>query len=456
MTNIKTRNRYKIAAAFSSVALTLASLGASTLAWFAISNVLHVTDLGYYFVAEENTEFGLKAPVELLSSLKSAYYLAEDGEWVDNDDDGEVETFFFARQVNKEDLLAFGQYDESTRLIPVTSAFQSEWFGKPGFERPQFAKMPTYENPTACEFLTDDEIKDYMFQFTFYVRAKSASAGLFVFPYSDTKVMANKDKNITVANEFNSKYSDPNDRHRISVDDVNKVEDYIRVSFYSEMTYEPLMGDDKIEGMKDFTTGPKYQIIDASPNIVGSEAQKYDVPYFGRLDISPNDGYYDYYQSSKKEILYGSYGQNTVMYSESARETNYSNSTLQNCFLANTRPGIEPVLGTGDDHTGEIQYTVTKENNNKDYFENSYPRGYLLTDFANQKVSNPYLNEYGWYHMPNDAICYVTHDKPQKMIVSVWAEGWDRDCNNLSQEANFDVLISIGSRYKDNFVKTES
>ena len=441
------RNKYKVAAAFSSVTLTLVSLAASTLAWYAIANSLTISTDGYYFHAEDNTEFGLKAPSSIRTELKRTYFLEEDGEWVDD-------VFYFARKIYKEDLEAFGQFDKSVRFTPISGAHTEDWFNADtDFEvdLPKFTRMPTYEDPTGYVQVTDEDMAKYMYQFEFYVRAKQASSpGLFVYPYSDTVVHANNDQNIIVANEYNSKISDSDANKKISVNDVNKVEDYIRVSFYSYMDYVPTGADkDSYEGMDKITQGAKYVIVDPSPNNNPETYSKNSTPYFGRLDISPNDGYFDY-KDDKKEVLYGHYGDNEPVYNSDSFETNNILSNYKNAFIANSRDGVTAV----DASATVPMDTEISRSKNANYFENSLATGFLSSDYANENLTNKYYYAYGYYyHRPQDALCYVTHTEAQRLIVSVWAEGWDKDCNSLSEKANFDVNIAIGSRYKDNFAK---
>ena len=110
---------YKVMAAFSSFVLAVASLVTVTVAWYEFSNALQVDNLSYTIYDDEGVlQLGLKAPASSFSSLKEKYS-DETGEWVDD-------IYYFTDNefhITTDVLTDFGQYDEGTKLQPISNAY---------------------------------------------------------------------------------------------------------------------------------------------------------------------------------------------------------------------------------------------------------------------------------------------------------------------------------------------
>lgn len=404
---------YKVMAAFSSFVLAVASLVTVTVAWYEFSNALQVDNLSYTIYDDEGVlQLGLKAPASSFSSLKEKYS-DETGEWVDD-------IYYFTDNefhITTDVLTDFGQYDEGTKLQPISNAYYNEWFDNASSldtTRPIYTKMPTLHDIGGKTIVTREEQKDFYYEFEFYIRATNVP--VFVFLSSNITILPDTVKNAEKAAVSSN-----------TEESLNKVSNYIRVGFFSELDYT----DDDGNRTNKFT----YNVFDGNPTYEDSVLQK--TKYYGRLDADPQDGYYDVYPSiddgaseyRKNEILYGRYsllnGANLV-YSENARATGLEKHELVGGFFANSWGNANPV--------DVEQSKVINGENLILYEENALDKKRTTSSSTNA------------YKRIENALTYVKRNEAKKLIVTMWAEGWDLDCGKDSSDASFIANIILNGR----------
>lgn len=379
------RLNYKLLAALTSFAFSLLCLTATTLAWFSLSNTLVVDMINIYLTSGEELEFGLKADSSDIQALKKSYG-SELGEWV-----GDI--FYVSSSPKKptkgvvtQDMLEdFGYLRKNDTLAPVSSVHQENWFDADNVTSifPQFTKHPTREHIKGDQFAVNTDNYGYYYQFEFFMRTSKLTRR-YMYLNEKTFLAADVAKNKVVS-----------DREGFDYDRLNNVEKYLRMSILTE---------------KD------YIIYEPHPTMLMDDSYE-KTAFFGRMDLDGQDGIYDYSQDNYKEILYGSYqNEDKIVYREEARIINQPFTGLGGGFLANSYEFATPV-----DVEESLKNGVIGE------YENTLKPIDIKNDKHQVKAEN--------------ALAEVGHDIPTRIVVSVWAEGWDRDCNALSQNSHFEFSL---------------
>ncbi len=160
-----------------------------------------------------------------------------------------------------------------------------------------------------------------------------------------------------------------------------------------------------------FLTSEQFVIWEPNVNIAGT------TEFGGRLDILDYDQSFDYDLSTNKEYMFGEYNSDEfLVYDESARVNNIDKHTTFNALSA---PGVQP-----------LSIPLSKANGLEIAKETSVSTSYL-TDFNNQ----------------NAVLLRLYPNLPQRMVVTVYAEGWDRDMHNDINYAAFALNLVFGGRY---------
>lgn len=171
---------------------------------------------------------------------------------------------------------------------------------------------------------------------------------------------------------------------------LNKVKDAMRVSMLSQ------------EG---------FHIWEPNAVLAGT------TEFGGRLDILKYDRAYDYDPVLNREYMFGEYnGDEYLIYDESARVDSVTNHSS---FNAKTFPGIAP-----------LSIPLSKQNGLVIAQENS-----ATTDWLSDTNN------------PDAALLRLYPNEPQRLVVTVYAEGWDRDTTNDIHYANFALNLVFGGRY---------
>jgi hypothetical protein len=328
--------------------LTLSAFVTSTIAWFAVSDILQVRNISIGYNSED-FQIGL---------MKNG-------------------TVDYSAAVN---------VDEQVKLTPVSSMYQSKWYSvsdladltKVDATFPQFmTSYPSYTDGKADIHETGYATEGY-YQMELYF---SSNKDTYVFLDATTSLAANAAQNAAIAAQTGD-----------AVSDLNKVSDCLRVSFYGD------------EG---------YTIYE--PNVASGSA----TPLAGRLDVLHSDGYYDY-DDNNREILYGDYNYDscTLAYDAANPASPVATTTATNGFDAITKPGVQPL-----DIAESTNLAITKEPT------------YSLSDLTlTAAIQHPLL--------------FIPANGVRRMVLSLYVEGWDRDCVNSVKDASFLASVVFSGRYE--------
>lgn len=370
------RNSYKLMAAFSSFLLASVCLTASTFAWFSLADDLVLDNVKIGLKSSQKIEIGLSSDDARLHKK----YGDELGTWV-----GDI--FYVDPQksaVTGEMLQDFGQYDPRTSFAPVSSCYSSDYLATAtaGY-LPVLTQMPTPRDIRG-ERMAGKSEKSYL-QFECYVRTKVEDVYLFLDP--TTVVVPDSAANAALSHD-----------RKIPLDDLEKVVDYMRMSFYS---------------FDERNDRPFFTIYE--PNAASTDYQK--TAFFGRLDIDPADGYYDFDPKTRAETVYGAYT-GTPVYGPDGKAT--AIPAIYDGFHAlsyKEADAFDLVASEAAGFVGRYEQSVRPET-----------------------VADPSYR----YSIAN-SLGFVSLEKPQRFVITCWAEGWDLDCNAYSGEANFEILISLSA-----------
>lgn len=174
-----------------------------------------------------------------------------------------------------------------------------------------------------------------------------------------------------------------------SIEDLNKIKDCLRISFL---------------------TNRGYFIYE--PNVSTSS----ETLFAGKLDINPTDKYYDY-SLNNEEVLYGEYNYNDSQikyYDVNPQQTTPSQFTS---FDALTAKGVKAID-----------------------FDSSINQGGLV---MNKETS------YSLVELQNMDLLHLESEVPERMVISIYIEGWDRQTVDAVASSNFNVNLVFGANYLD-------
>lgn len=339
--------------------ISLSSMITGTLAWFSSSNYLEVDRFKITVGDQEKIEFGLVVPQGLHPDLGTP---------------GEIAYF---TDLDRTILQSYGYLNPWDKFKPVSSMFQSMWLNESinlldeevfSGVFPQFRSH--YSGLTNTK--EANRATSGFYQFEFYMRS---NLDLDLYLDDESTLLADEMKNRQVANQ-----------NGLSVQRLNRIKDYMRVSFLTE------------EGFKIW-----------EPNVLTPSQTKFG----GRLDVLSYDGYYDYDILTDKEIMFGEYnGDEFLVYNEEARVTNVE---TYNSFSALTNPLATPLNIPASEANGLViaqEQTFTTA---------------MMIDQSNV----------------NHRLVHLRPNRPTRMVVSIYAEGWDHDAVTETQFASFLLNLKL-------------
>ncbi len=309
-----------------------------------------------------NIEFGFDPGTKIKAQLKSL----GDGEWVDPDNDG-----------------CFRFSDEFS-FAPVSGMFQSDWYSldlDPESDKPKY--MLGYggsgvTTTTRTDYASEnDQYISLEFRFT-------CDRDIYLFlDTKTTKVESDKEANKAMASSSSG----------LSESDLNRVENACRLSFFGNMGY-----------------------LIYEPNALEAGSTYYG----GRLNARPVDGYWDYDEKTRKEILYGEYD------SEALSLLEYEPVTSQ-------EEVIDPL---------NTLYAVSKQGNLAiSNLSSLKEEGHIA------KETSYTLSELGVNASTKRPLLFIPAGQTRRLTVSIYIEGWDLDCDTFIEAATLGANITFTGVY---------
>lgn len=316
--------------------LTLSAFVTSTVAWFAVSDYLRVENIAITFEGQE-IQIGQK------------------------DANNEIN---WGEKVTS---------DEQIYLTPVSSMFQNN-------DATNYAikQNPTFANqyPQSSGNHGDTGIATKGFhQMEVFLKCE---VGTYLYLDESTAIKANSTMNRVIAGETGK-----------SLEELNNVENAMRVSFYSQdasLIYEP-------------------NVKESSHTKLG-----------GLLDVQPWDGYYDYNSSSMEELLYGEYNNDAILYYDSPSaddETHPEVEALRDGFKGKTKKGVKHL---------DLEKSI-KDGGLEIKEEQTYT-----------------LEELG---VGGQEILYLYPGVTTRLVITFYLEGWDLDCSSDLIDSAFSADINF-------------
>lgn len=382
---MKKKNHKKIIIAISSFLIASSCLAVSSYAWFSIGAQLAVDNYDFHMSSAGDISIGLKINSETLAekyhkNIGDIYY-PTDG------------------VINDSLLKEFNQYNDDTRLFSATASYEDEWLLDDTIaddqKKPILRKVPTPFDINGKKIITEEEANKYYYQLELYVKANRP---MYIYVDEQTLITPDKEKNKQEALLNSDKGVDENQ--------LNKIVDSLRVSFY---------------------TSSNYFIYEPAPRIKDNEI----IPtrMFGKLDLYNTDGYYDYNIQTNKEFLFGEYKNvDKIVYDMSGADKGNDLPTISNGLLANTKDGVMPVdIAKSIDNGIEGKYQEThslKEISAK--YDDEKRRFSLFTSGGEGEYDN--------------------NPAAQRVIVTIWSEGWDEDSISFPSSSHFNMNLVFGGK----------
>ncbi|MCR5514249.1 MAG: hypothetical protein K6F36_02280 [Bacilli bacterium] len=265
--------------------------------------------------------------------------------------------------------------DEQTFLTPVSSMFQDN----SQYLDTLFPALSS-EYPSVRGYGKTDVATSGFWQEEIFL---TSDVGTYVYLDESTYVVANQRLNEIAATQTG-----------LSVDDLNKVEDAVRVSFYSSDGY-----------------------VIYEPNV--EESSK--TPLAGLLDVSFYDGYIDY-NSSNEEVLYGEYNEDATLKYDDAVDHDVEHHEYDNA-----KPGVGGKTLAGIKHLN-LEKSVN-EGNLKIKEEETYALKDLLLKGSQY-------------------VCYIAPNEMKRLVVTIYLEGWDKECSNDLINSAFSAHIAFMGEHR--------
>jgi hypothetical protein len=284
---------------------------------------------------------------------------------------------------------SFLNYNPDTDVLsPVSSMYQSLWLGKQAFADtlPQFRTSYT---SASKNYLEGDIANGGYLQ---YDCAFYSDKNMYVYLDADTTISAAKEANARNAARYNTTAA--------QLDNVVKC---LRVSFYSLAP----------SGNEQYLI---YEPGDSASNL----------PLAGRLNVLGNSDEYFDYDSNGKEILFGEYNSDTakLVYDEAGRVNTVSGEIT--AFNAKTSPKVTEPLDLAKS-ASEGGLVIAHE------------KTYTLTELSEMNVNTG---------DPIRPLCYIKAGSYQRVVVSIYLEGWDPDMNDSISGAQFNLSLAFSGYLK--------
>jgi hypothetical protein len=363
--HIRTKTRLAlVGVSVSLLALSVSILATSTYAWYKLADLLIVDGIEVGYSEGETFQIGMK---DSSGTIVYPNYKSMDEPQV----------------LTNDTLKQYSSFTGTEILEPVSGMYSSNWLNAsadPLTTLPQF-RSSYYGSQDIHQ--ADLASKANYLQFEFYL---NSDRDVYVFLGEETTLSANTDANATIAKAKG-----------LSAEDLNAVEKCARVSFYSTIG-----------------TASNYTIFE--PNV----SQGSTTVYSGRLNLTDDDRYYDY-DNEGKEILFGEYTDDHLVYDEAGRVASVSGK--ETAFNALSAPSpIQPLdLGKSVSEGGLVRAKETS---------------YTLSELTNLDYRNGH------------PLAYCPRNVPTRIVVSVYLEGWDLDTVESIGYAKFNLNLAFAGLYK--------
>jgi hypothetical protein len=335
------------------LAFSTSVLATSTFAWYRLADLLIVDNIAVKYKGSETFKIGMKDSAGVIQYPN--YVDMDTPQIIDNDV-----------------LKNYSGFTGTEILKPVSGMFQNLWLNSSTvFDStiPTFRSGYTPLSTNVNEAEVANSSSYLQFEFYFY-----CDRDCYVFLADTTTLVANHEDNLLIANGSQE-----------GAAELDKVADCARVSFYSDLGYTIW-----------------------EPNV----DQSSETPFAGRLNLTNDDDYYE--TQNGKEILYGQYSCDHLVYDDAGRSTSMKGSGT--AFDALSDPNAQAL----DLDKSKSEGALIIQN------EEAYP----LSVLDNTETTT-------------HALAYCPMNVAKRMVVSVYVEGWDRQMVDTVGSAKFDLNLAF-------------
>ena len=167
-------------------------------------------------------------------------------------------------------------------------------------------------------------------------------------------------------------------------------------------------------------------LMDYHYYIIDPTKQSGDVTYYAGLLDNNNDGFYDSYEtrdSLRKEVVYGEVNDRSLIKYDNPLHTK-ADSEQDHTQIRDEHFFGNSFEGVSDDTV----YTFNKEASEEAGLEFAKEDSLSLQDIRNNE---------------NSLLIPCHKNTPSKIVVSIYLEGWDKDCINATMGASFNTKLSF-------------
>jgi len=334
-------------------------LATSTYAWWKLADLLILDKIQVGYNGSEMFKIGMK------NSAGEIEY----PNYVDMSSD---------QTIDNSVLSTYSSFTGNEVLRPVSGMYESLWnnaSADPATSYPQF-RTGFFGAEDVRKAALAPSSSYLQFEFFFV-----CDRDVYVYLDGSTSLVANHAANEKIAASLDG----------VTVDELDKVAQCARVSFYSGLgytIYEPNM------------------LLTSSGTV-----------YAGRLNLTNDDDYYDV--ADGKEILYGEYTADHLVYDDAGRSTSMSGSG--SAFDALSDPKAEAI----------------------DFAKSKSEGGLVM---AQEKAYT--LNQLSSYDPLEHPLAYCPMNVVTRLVMSVYLEGWDTDTIESIGYAKFSLHIGFSGLLK--------
>ncbi len=391
--------------------VALSSLGVTaTISWYVAASQLYIETIEFSVSAKQDLKVSLSPELDSFEEHKTGFVKGEDGSYTQKEEDTSLSLNAASDMVFK----------------PVSSmySFHEDWYEKQG--------ITTWMDEKSSLPLFYDSYVNLHSKVPF--KPLVAKSGYFI---KDIYLLSNKDCYVTLDPEtcfFNGyRCQDEKDHptRKAVAEEIHKANKKKAEKVYPyEASKTELSEEDYYESvalkMDNLYQAMRISLLDSSEEdysySIIDPFKEGDTDFAGVLNLSPSDNYYDYYteNSERKETLFGDIDEETrdkIVYSspkerkdEESGKMNFSEGSV---FEAET-----------EEHTYHLEMEASIQNGLVFAKEHSYA-----------------LIDQGSYD--SQLMIPVYANRPKKITLCAYLEGWDRNCINNTMGAQFISTLSF-------------
>lgn len=403
------RNPFLLFALSSLVALS--SLGVSaTISWYVAASQLYIETIEFSVSSKQDLKVSLSPELDSFEEHKTGFVKGEDGNYSQKDPDTSLSLNAVSDMVFK----------------PVSSmySFHEDWYDKQSIttwmdeksSTPLFydsyvnlhSKVPLKPLVAKSGYFSKDIY--LLSNYDCYVTLDPETSFFNGYRCTDEKGKPSRKKVASAVHNANKKKAETVYPYETAQTELSEEDYYESVALSMDDLYKAM----RISLLDSSNDDYSYSIIDPF--------KEDETSFAGVLNLSPSDDYYDYYLegSERKETLFG----------------DIDEETRDKIVYSSPKERKDKESGKMDFRAGSVFDAETEEHTYHLEMEESIQNGLIYA-----KEHSYALSDQGSYD--SQLMIPVYANRPKKITLSAYLEGWDRDCINNTMGAQFISTLSF-------------